>query len=107
MTLAVIGSRTFANRKGLFQMIDGLEPDAIVSGGAEGADKLAEEYAADRKIPITVIHPDWKRYGKSAGYRRNHDIIKMAEMVVAGWDRESRGTRHALGIAKGIGLTCF
>jgi phage gp36-like protein len=42
----------------------------------------------------------WLVYGRSAGHRRNPDIIAPAKYVVAFWDGESRGTLGGIEYAK-------
>ena len=39
----------------------------IVSGAANGTDKLGERYAAERGYPTKLFPADWDRIGKSAG----------------------------------------
>lgn len=45
----------------------------ILVGGAEGADRIAEEEAikAQRENIVLRIPADWQRFGRSAGPRRN------------------------------------
>ena len=38
------------------EILDWHDIKQIISGGAKGADKLAERYAADRNIPLKVFH---------------------------------------------------
>lgn len=57
-----------------------LGAEEIVSGFATGADQFGEEVADQCMIPVKQFLPDWKRYGRSAGPRRNKD---MAEYVGA------------------------
>jgi hypothetical protein len=45
----------------------------------------------------------WDVYGKSAGYRRNADIVKAADRIVAFWDGKSSGTKHTIKLAKQAG----
>lgn len=71
----------------------------IVSGGARGADKLGAQFATENNIPLVEFIPDWETFGKSAGYIRNRDIVKNADLVVAFWDGVSKGTKHAIDIA--------
>lgn len=88
--VAVCGGRTYSNRGELFQVLDMLGPKRILHGGANGADRLAGEYATERRIPVSVWKadwehhaeecPDWCRYSvadycKLAGFRRNQQII--------------------------------
>ena len=68
----------------------------IVSGGAFGADKLAERYAKEKEIETLIFLPDWKKYGKTAGFVRNTHIINNADLVVAFWDEQSKGCEDSL-----------
>lgn len=100
MKVAIVGSRTFRNRKRLFDEMDGLTlgdkplvPTLIISGGASGADTLARAYAKARGIPLKEILPDWKTHGRAAGPIRNREIVKQADLVVGFWDGVSPGTK--------------
>ena len=42
----------------------------VVSGMAAGVDSLAVRYAADHGLPCDRFPAEWKRWGRSAGYRR-------------------------------------
>jgi hypothetical protein len=100
MKLAIIGSRSFTNFEYLSSILTeyASEISEIISGGATGADNLAEQWAKAHNIPITVYPADWTRYGRSAGPRRNHDIIINCDKCIAFWDGESNGTGHAIGL---------
>ena len=103
MKVAVIGSRTFKDKERLFAVLSSNNITHIISGGAIGADTIAEQWAAANNIPVTIYKPDWEKFGKSAGFIRNYDIIKDAEMIIAFWDGESKGTEHSLKYANKIG----
>jgi len=100
MKLAVIGSRTFSYYTFMCSVLDQYEITMIISGGARGADTLAEKYAKDHDIPIMTYSADWKRFGRSAGNQRNFQIIDDCDEVVAFWDGESKGTDHSIGYAE-------
>lgn len=101
MIIAIVGGRDFTNKDALFAHLDHLdEPFTLVSGGAKGADSLAEDYAKSRGIYIEVIKPQWKIYGKAAGFIRNQRIISKADTVVACWNGSSKGTQHGISLAK-------
>lgn len=100
MNVAVIGSRSFKNFELLKNTLSKIEISLIISGGADGADSLAERYAREQSIPTKIFLPDWKKYGKSAGMIRNTDIINEADVVVAFWDGQSRGTFDGIEKAK-------
>ena len=99
--LAVVGSRTVnESRYSEFETfiakaLKVFECNAIVSGGAKGADRLAEIYADRHAIPIKVLHADWRKYGKPAGMIRNSEIVKTCSALLAFWDGSSRGTQDS------------
>ena len=94
MKVAVVGSRNL--------YISDLErylPEAteeIVSGGAKGVDSCAAAYAVDNGLKLTVIRPDYEKYGRSAPIKRNVQIIEYADLVIAFWDGQSRGTKFVI-----------
>jgi hypothetical protein len=101
MKLAVVGSRDFDNYDLLKKVLDNIgDIDVIVSGGAEGADKLSEKYARENNIKLEIYRPDWKNNGKAAGFIRNVDIWNNADEGVAFWDGKSKGTAHSFEISK-------
>jgi len=100
MNVAVIGSRTFADKALLFDSLSKVPGiSLIISGGAVGADRLAEQYAREMGIPCKVFLPDWKQYGRSAGIIRNKEIVKAADIVIAFWDGQSPGTKYSIALA--------
>jgi len=104
MKVAVIGSRNFNDYKLLSETLDIINDiDLIVSGGAKGADSLAEEYAFNNNIDTLVFKPDWKKYGRGAGIIRNKTIIENSDIVVAFWDSKSRGTKNSIDTARKLG----
>ena len=76
----------------------------IVSGTANGADKLGEKYANEKGYQIKKFPADWDKYGKSAGYKRNEEMAKYADSLIAFWDGKSKGTKHMIDLAKRYSL---
>jgi hypothetical protein len=103
MKLAVIGSRSFKDYDLLKACLKGLAISEIVSGGAAGADRLAERYAAEHKIPIRVFTANWEKFGRAAGPIRNKEIVDYADKVIAFWDGRSPGTRRSIRLAERAG----
>ena len=99
ISVAILGSRDFNNYELLKNRIDKILIDKnveqLISGGANGTDKLAEKYASDNNYQIKVIKPDWKK-GKWAGLERNSEIIEQSDIVIAFWNGISRGTFHII-----------
>jgi hypothetical protein len=99
--IAIVGSRDYPDMKQVRDYVDTLCDDVIViSGGARGVDRIAETQARQRGLRVKIYHAEWERFGKSAGYRRNADIVANSDMVVAFWDGHSRGTAHTIKLAK-------
>jgi len=109
--LLVVGSRSIRDydliKKELDKIIDNRVPFdqiEIVSGGANGVDSLVRKYALDNGCQYRECLAQWRRYGRSAGYRRNFDMHKyIAESkyraCVAFWDGVSSGTKHNFELA--------
>lgn len=132
MNIIIAGTRSFQNYKLLkYKTLDIIKnmdkPYAeitIFQGEAEGADKLAKEFAKERGFKMRSFPAEWNnlltpraiikegryghRYNARAGYDRN---VKMAEaagkesMLIAFWDGKSPGTRHMIEIAQDFHLT--
>jgi YspA, cpYpsA-related SLOG family len=103
--LAIIGSRTFSDYTKLTNDLNnalfewGLsisDISRVISGGAKGADSLAERFALDNNIEITIYRPDWKKHGKIAGLMRNTDIINDSDYVIAFPSKNGRGTQDSI-----------
>ncbi len=108
MRLAIVGGRDFDNY-GLLESIlwdllrvrrNDIPKDIIVSGGAKGADSLGKKYAKEEELECIEYLPEWKKYGKSAGFLRNQTIVNNCDMVLAFWDGVSRGTADTIEKAK-------
>lgn len=111
-SLAIVGSRSFTNYVLLKETINQFYPSPgdileIVSGGAKGADSLAERYARENNIRMIRLRPKWRNdqgiYNPRAGFDRNKHIVSRASHVVAFWDKNSRGTLDSINYAKKLG----
>jgi hypothetical protein len=105
----VAGTRTFNDYDLLKSKLDKYlanikDEIVIISGKARGADTLGERYAKEKGYKIMEFPAQWEKYGRSAGYRRNVEMAKNADALVAFWDQKSKGTMHMINIAKEYGL---
>ena len=120
MKVAVIGSRSFQNYSMIKEKLDILNSirkiTCIVSGGADGADKLGERYADENGIKKIIHEAKWddlsqpdaliktnsygKKYDARAGFRRNYFIIDDADLILAFQINKSKGTQHSIDYAK-------
>lgn len=68
-----------------------------------GADGMAERYAEEYGLPITVIKADWKKYGVAAGPIRNKEMAKIGTHLLA-FNTGGRGTKSMIEISRVRGL---
>ena len=102
MRAAVIGSRGLSvNDLEKYLPEDVTE---IVSGGARGVDTSARNYAISHGIKLTEFLPEYDKYGKNAPLKRNITIIENADIVLAFWDGQSRGTKFVIDECKKRGI---
>ena len=98
MKLLIVGSRTITD----FDLSGHIPEDThlIISGGAKGMDTVAERYADEHNIEKLIIRPQYKMYGKAAPLKRNEEMVREADVVLAVWDGCSRGTQYTLNYAR-------
>src|SRR5437868_4977996 len=102
--ILIAGSRTITD---YFQLISAMaaaiqagvitpaQSFEIVSGGAKGVDTLAERYAREAKCVMTVMKPIYLHDNDgNAPFRRNGDMGRYADVLVAVWNGSSSGTKH-------------
>jgi hypothetical protein len=110
MKLIIAGSRGFSDYNLLKQKLDYLLKNEkqveIVSGTANGADKLGEQYAKGKGYSIKQFPADWGKYGKKAGYIRNKQMAEYGTHCVCFWDGKSSGTRLMIRLCAGNKVPC-
>jgi len=103
--LLIAGSRTITDLGDIHTMITGIvnytlgvtNPTVleIISGHADGVDKLGEEWARWFGVPEDQIHtfePNWKPNGvfdKGAGFKRNQTLVDECTHAIIFWDPNS------------------
>lgn len=104
MRTAVIGSRSLTvSDLGRYLPDDTTE---IISGGARGVDACARLYALSHHIPLLEYRPEYQKYGRSAPLKRNIEIIRHADLVLAFWDGRSRGTAFVIKMCREMHIPC-
>lgn len=89
MKVLVCGGRDYADDLRVFDVLDELWRDraveAIIHGGASGADSLARRWANYRDVPHVPYPAEWMRYGPAAGPLRNQRMLDQSkpDLVVA------------------------
>lgn len=104
MKLAIIGGRDFADSGRamdlLIQYFDvgniNCSISTIVTGCASGADAIARDMAKEFSLNLDIHKANWTQFGKAAGPMRNAKIVENADMILAFWDGQSRGTKDSI-----------
>ncbi len=94
MKLMIAGSRSIQD----FDLSVHIPSDTelIITGGAQGVDALAEQYADKHKISKLIVRPQYELYGKAAPILRNQKMVEIADMVLVIWDGQSKGTKSTI-----------
>lgn len=105
MRVIIAGTRTFDDYALLHYKVSQIlknqtGPPIIVSGGAEGADRLGERYADEMGLKYKVFEADWDKHGRAAGPIRNKGMAEYADSCICFWDGKSRGTKNMIDRAK-------
>jgi hypothetical protein len=88
MRVIVCGGRDFRDRRLMFDTLDHLHSkmkiDAVIQGGAAGADHLAWLWTIARDIQCIAYPADWSR-GRRAGPARTQQMLERSkpDVVVA------------------------
>ena len=89
LRVVVTGGRHYADQNHVWSVLDAIHfrtPISILMhGGATGADALAAAWGTARGVPVEEFKADWKKYGDSAGPRRNQAMLEYGDpdLVVA------------------------
>lgn len=78
---------------------------ALAHGGAPGADSLAGAWAEARGLEVEVYEADWEAYGRSAGPRRNADMLRLFQPTLVVAFPGGRGTADMARRAEAAGVT--
>ncbi len=109
--VVVTGGRDFTDSPKVFRVLDEINPDIVIQGGARGADLMASSWAERRQKVCIRVPAQWDAHGKSAGPRRNQVMMEFAEdlampnrplLCVA--FTGGRGTAHAVACAKRLNI---
>lgn len=80
------------------------EPVQIVSGGANGVDKMGEIFAKENNLDLIVFQADWNKFGRGAGPQRNKQMADYGTHLLSYWNGESRGTKSMISLAEKKGV---
>lgn len=107
--LIVAGGRHYKDGpedwKKLFDLVEKLDVDVIITGGAPGADEFGRKFAFINSIHHEEVPADWDQHGRAAGPIRNQKMASMADAVVL--FPGGAGTQSMFNQAKKFGLQIF
>jgi len=101
--ILVCGGRDYANKRRVYEVLDGWEVELLIHGGAAGADSLAAAWAAEREVNCLRVPAKWKKHGKRAGPLRNREMAGMKPDVIIAF-RGGRGTSDMVKAGQEAGL---
>lgn len=111
--LCIFGSRTVRNYYKYAPKITEairrrgwLNIEEVVSGCAQGADWIGEDWAAENDLPVTRFRADWQAYGPSAGPIRNAHMAAYCDCAVGLYDGKSRGAANMIMTMELVGKPC-
>jgi hypothetical protein len=104
--IIICGSRSIKSSELVKECIknSGFDITGTICGGAEGVDKIAENWAKENNIPCQVFLPDYSEYDRAAPIIRNIEMLKEGEALIAIWDGFSMGTKHMITRATKMGM---
>lgn len=89
----VCGCRDFLDQELVWAVLNKVSPRFVVTGGQgekkknRGADLLAEtwaranEFLPTHRVGLDVVHADWDAFGRSAGPRRNSEMLQRHPQI--------------------------
>lgn len=110
MRVIVAGSREFTDyallKKELNRLTKKLDKKKLIvlSGGAEGADKLGEKWCFENMVTYERYLPDYEEHGRKAPLIRNTEMVNNADALIAFHLRNSPGTADVISKARKKGL---
>lgn len=109
MRALICGGRDFTDWKTFMRCMDQMNEqygpfDAIVQGGAPGADAMAADLAYHWKIPTDEYLADWRTHGRAAGPIRNQQMLVEGKPEIVFAFPGGRGTANMVALAKASGV---
>jgi len=103
MRYAIVGNIkgfTYERVKKELDKIGVCHSDIIVSGGAEGVDDYAQQYAKHKGCTIVIHYPNPTLPSPQRFFERNQKVVLASDIVIAFNKKEFGGTTNTMNFAK-------
>jgi hypothetical protein len=112
MNIIVCGGRDYNDYQQLSNVLNEVirtidDKVNIISGMARGADSLAVQYAKEHNIDCIGFPAQWDKYGLSAGYRRNEQMLIEGKPNLVIAFPGGKGTQHMIQITKSHNIPIY
>jgi len=109
MKILICGDRHYTDAKLIYKWMEHLPKDTIIiQGSAKGADTIAWVLADILSLQVEDYPADWGSYGKSAGPRRNKQMLLEGKPDLVVWFHKnidnSKGTANMISQAEAAGI---
>lgn len=109
MTRALVcGGRDFTDIDAVFGTLDFIHKtrslSVVIEGDARGVDRMAGRWARLNQIRNDKFPANWELYGKSAGYRRNSEMLEDGKPNLVVAFPGGKGTAMMIRLAEEAGV---
>lgn len=105
--VCICGSRSI-NYLNLDVYLDKYNIGQVISGGANGVDTLAENWAKKNSLDFIAFLPQYDIYGgKYAPLKRDCDMVDYCDELVCFWDGKSHGAKYTMDYAAKNGIPVY
>ena len=106
MRVLITGSRHWSDWGAIAAELEGFDDDTvIVTGGARGADRMAQDVAYEMGYSVAIYQAEWDKYGRQAGPGRNQRMVDAgADLCLAFPLAGSMGTWDCVRRARAAGI---
>lgn len=112
MTVVLVcGGRDYSDHSCVYETLDSIHREApitkLVTGGARGADTLAQDWATLRNVTNTIYMADWARYPRAGGIIRNQQMLAQEHPTLVVAFPGGRGTADMVRRSRSAGVTVW
>lgn len=103
MKIGIVGNREGWDKGYVFKKLkeqDIKKTDLLVTGGADGVDTYAQDYAKKIGAQIRIIYPDPEKPSPDKYFERNEKIALFCDKLIAFNKKEHSGTLNTINHAE-------